>query len=120
LEHEHCRGNGFVIDITKILPKISVGKLCPSMRLSMVHHVGLYEEKPALGITIHVVDAASDDNTEVDLFQCCPLPERPFNTELAAVEWIYGRVRAVLLHELDEFFKFDGVAIKAPIHPIPD
>lgn len=75
-------------------------------------------EQPAIFITMHVVEAA-EETYEMTLCQTFPVPSSLVDEREAAL-WIHGRIAAVLLHELDEFFRFDDQVLKPPAHPIPD
>ena len=106
-----------MIDWKTIVSKISLGKLYPSMRISLVDSVTPEGMRPAISIVMTVSDACETDLAPMSLFQCDPIPVG-LETEEAAVEWIYSRVKAVLLHELDEFFRFDGRIFKRAQHPL--
>ncbi len=104
------------VDLHTLVSRISLGKMSPSMRVYMTEGADAHGTYPSICIAMDIVDAQSDDATPMPLYQCYRAPT--FETEQAAVHWIYDRVAEVLLHELAEFFRFDGKLVGVPEHPL--
>lgn len=104
------------VDVEKVLSRISIGKICPSMQLVIAKGADFRSEHKALGITMTVYDANNEDLEPLQIFQSYPIGQ--FESEQAFVAWVYEKVKAVLVHELAEFFRLDGVVFQPPEHPL--
>jgi hypothetical protein len=117
-----------VTPLAFVVSRISVGKLYPAMTLSVADSAGVQNvdgkivpiNEQVLVINIDVVDAENQDLDEstFTLTQHDPLPDGVEGEE-QIVAWVYSRIEAVLLHEVAEFFRFDGQRFKSPAHPLP-
>lgn len=73
-------------------------------------------------VTIFVVvtDASAPELEPMTLTQFYNVQRDRFQTEAEVVTWLYARVEDVLLHEVAEFFTFDGAVLRPPKHPLTD
>jgi hypothetical protein len=110
-----------MINLAATVAKISLGKLCPSMQLHATTIVGVNREDPAVNITIEVADADEQEYV-LGLAQLHRVPfallegvdERPL------VAWILERCQDVIMHEVAEFFRYDGARFAPPTHPLTE
>lgn len=106
-------------DLKSIVSRISLGALCPSVRVLAIDSAtveGVSIERPGIVIVIEAQDA--DTCTATTLCHTFPEPAGGFGSETLAAKWIFEKVRSVLVHELQEFFRFDGNKLQPPAHPI--
>jgi hypothetical protein len=111
-----------MINLETLVSRITVGKLCPTMTITAmntINHAG-EPSKPGINIEMTVIDA-QDQRFDLRLFQWFEVPERLLtgDDERALVEWVFDRVKDVLVHELEEFFRFDNEMLRQPKHPLP-
>lgn len=106
-------------DLKSIISRISLGALCPSMQVIAVDSStidGVPVKRPGIVVVLKVEDA--DTQVQKTLCHTFVEPAKGFEDEAQAVEWVFEKVRSVLVHELQEFFRFDGTKLKPPPHSI--
>lgn len=118
-----------MVDFRTLCSKISLGALYPSMKIQAVdrRYMAASSEdptlvpvdEPAILITMDVVESATQGFKTI-LTQTFAIPKEALASEEAAVTWIFGRCAIVLLHELQEFFRYGGEVFRPPVHPIPE
>lgn len=108
------------VDLRSVCARVSVGALCPSMKIEYAARKTMAldgeelvpVEQPAIVVTMDVVDAHQQDLPRLPLLQSFAVPESALASEEACAAWILGRLEVVMLHELREFFRFDGEVLR--------
>jgi len=105
--------------LRRVVGQISLGKMFPRMKIEVTKQVTRTSERPAILISIDTVDSVHPEN-ETQIFECCPVPEPLLveGRERELVRWIHERCQDELLHELDEFFCYQGETFVKAVHPV--
>jgi hypothetical protein len=105
--------------LRRVVGQISLGKMFPRMKIEVTKQVTRTEERPAILISLDTVDSVHPEN-ETQIFECCPVPEAllVLGCERELVRWIHERCQDELLHELAEFFCYQGEQVVQAAHPV--
>jgi hypothetical protein len=105
--------------LKRVVARISLGKMWPRMKIEVTKQVTHDAEHPAILISIDTVDSLHQDN-ETRIFECSPVPEELLveGRERELVRWVHERCQDELLHELDEFFCYQGETFVKAAHPV--
>jgi len=78
-------------------------------------------DHPAVLISIETVDAENQDDGSITLYECHVVPSQfhALSDEMLA-NWMRERCQDIVLHEMDEFFRFDGEPLVKAEHPVTD
>jgi len=110
-----------MINLAATVAKISLGKLCPSMQLHATTIIGVDREDVAVNIMIEVADADAQEYM-LGLAQLHVVPKALLegDDERPLVAWILERCQDVIMHEVAEFFRYDGARFAPPAHPLTE
>ena len=105
--------------LKRIIEGISFGRFKPNISIEATTKVTPAGEAPAILISIDAFDAMSDDEEVIHLCECYVAPDfTGDNADERLAVWIKERCQDVLLHEMDEFFRFRGKMLTRPAHPV--
>jgi len=103
--------------LASVLKDVSFGKFLPHITVEATTKVTSTGEYPAILISIETVDAMSSDDDPIRLYECFAAPDVD---DVSLARWVKERCQDVLLHEMDEFFRFRGGMIDKPAHPVAE
>lgn len=93
--------------------QVSFGDFRPRVSVEVVTKETSSGSWPAVLVGVDTVD--SEGGGPMRLFECHVAPDLP-ERELAL--WVKERCQDLLLHEMDEFFRFRGAPLEVPVHPV--
>ena len=105
--------------LRRVVGQISLGKMFPRMKIEVTKQVTRTAERPAILVSLDTVDSVHPEN-ETRIFECSPVPDELLveGRERELVRWIHERCQDELLHELDEFFFYEGETFVKAAHPV--
>ncbi len=103
--------------LRRVVEGISFGEFEPKLTVEVTTKVTSTDERPAILIGLSTVDATSTDGERIGLYECFAAPDLD---DKALAVWIKERCQDVLLHEMDEFFRFRGEMLDTPVHPVSE
>lgn len=104
--------------LARIVGGISFGGFRPRIDVGVTVKVTTAGEHAAILIGIDAVDAMSNDSEPLRLYECFAAPD--FEDDAQAAIWVKERCQDVILHEMDEFFRFRGEMVQKPVHPVAE
>ena len=108
--------------LRRVIDQISLGRFLPSLTIEATTQVTHDDRRVAILVTVDVVDALHQDDGNIRLHECSPVPIDLLDParEIALVRWIHERCQDVILHELDEFFRYRGKTVVKAAHPVTE
>jgi hypothetical protein len=103
--------------LRSVVAGVSFGGFKPRIDITVTTKVKADGEFPAILIGIDTVDSAATDGKTIRLYECFAAPDYD-DVKLAI--WIKERCQDVLLHEMDEFYRFQGKMVTIPAHPVAE
>jgi len=105
--------------LRRVVGQISLGKMFPRMKIEVTKQVTRTAERPAILVSLDTVDSVHPEN-ETRIFECSPVPDELLveGRERELVKWVHERCQDELLHELDEFFCYQGETFVKVAHPV--
>lgn len=103
--------------LSTVVAGISFGDFKPRITVGVTTKITSTEERTAILICIETVDSTSADDAPIQLWECFAAPDVD---DVQLARWIKERCQDVLLHEMDEFFRFNGAMIDRPAHPVAE
>lgn len=120
--HGLARNRGDRVPVTlerlsRVVEQVSFGGFRPLVTVEVTTKITSTEEAPAILIGINTVDAMSSDTDPIRLYECFIAPDID---DVSLARWIKERCQDVLLHEMDEFFRFRGEIVDMAAHPVAE
>jgi len=103
--------------LRSIVEGISFGGFKPTISIEVTERETSTDKRVAILIGIDTVDSAATDGKTIRLYECFAAPDYD-DVKLAI--WIKERCQDVLLHEMDEFYRFRGEMVTVPVHPVAE
>lgn len=108
--------------LQKVASEVSFGRFKPAMSIEVTTKTTSEGEFPAILIGIDAYDATELDNAteapdSIRLYECHRAPDLD---DRALANWIRERCQDIILHEMDEFFRWRGEPVIMPKHPVSD
>jgi hypothetical protein len=100
-----------------VVEAVSFGAFRPAISIEVTTKVTSTEERPAILVSVETVDAMSADDRPIRLYECFMAPDIE-DAQLAI--WIKERCQDLLLHEMDEFFRFRNEIVATVAHPVAE
>lgn len=101
----------------RVVEGVSFGGFRPRIQIEVVTKTTSTSERPAILIAIDTVDSTSTSNETIRLYECFAAPDLD---DVRLAHWIKERCQDVLLHEMDEFFRFRGETVSKAAHPVAE
>lgn len=109
-----------MIDLARlrhVIAGISFGAFRPAMTLEVTTKVTVEAERPAVLIGIDARDVEDQDGPPIRLYECHAAPDLD---DRALAIWVRDRCQDIILHEMDEFFRYKGEPVVTAVHPVSE